>query len=144
MAGSASFGMDVDVRDFIHFGEALAEAAAMVELETTAKLHTASEVVVERAKSTIAPFSQSIPGTIHALSDGAEIRIEADGVLAGLFDLGNRGGSEGTFKHPVFAGVTVVDQPMHPFLGVSLDAEGDEIERRMLEVVDEAVGIAIK
>lgn len=56
-------------------------------------------------------------------SDAAYRRAEEGVVIAGLFELGNKGGGKsdksrerGQFRHPVFATDTWVNQEMHPFL----------------------------
>lgn len=86
-------------------------------------------------------------------SDAAQKRLEkqAQGVvIAGLFELGNTGGSKsasasesGRFRHPVFGSDKWVDQPMHPFLAPAAEKNAAVIEERVVGALDEATRIIV-
>ena len=72
----------------------------------------------------------------------------ADVAIAGLFELGNKGGSRsaastrrGVFRHPVFGhrDIDWPDQPMHPFLRPAEIATMPEIRRTMTRTLTEAL-----
>lgn len=67
--------------------------------------------------------------------------------LAGLFELGNKGGRSGgggVFRHPVYGNRNNwVQQPTHPFLAAALQAKALESQQLILDAVDETIATVI-
>jgi hypothetical protein len=111
------------------------------------KLREAGALVAEEAKSNVGHYSSSIPPTIKVRTSGTTVSVVAKGVLASLFEFGNKGSgsSGGSFRHPLFGNWDYPqEQPMHPFLSKAMKDKGEEAVSLILEALDEAIREAVE
>lgn len=116
--------------------------------ELRKELRAAGEEIADEARARAGMYSKSIPPTIKVRtsiqSRQAEIRIKAGSAqvpLAGLFELGNKGGKAhgGKFRHPVFGDTsTWASQRMHPFLAPAVKRHEATVLARVGKAVDAA------
>jgi hypothetical protein len=141
----SSGGLSVDTRDFQKFAKALRKAQPLLATKMRVKLREAGQLVADKAKENVAPFSTSIPPRIKVRTSGVTVSVIATGDLAGLFELGNKGGSaSGEFRHPLFGNMNVwYAQPMHPFLGKALEEKSEEAVELILEALTEAMEFVV-
>lgn len=132
-----------DTHEFTAFARTLKKVAPEIRAKMMMRLRMAGALVAEDARARASEFSTSIPPSIKVRISAASVVVEAGhGVpLAGLSELGNKGGSPaGFFRHPVFGNQDVwVNQRMHPFLAPAAEAKGYEAERAAVSALDEAV-----
>jgi hypothetical protein len=109
------------------------------------KMRALGLVVAKEAKER-AGFSTRIPKSIVVRTSGFNVKVAAGGPKApGAAPLENKGKS-GSFRHPVFgngrrgtSSTPWVDQPARPFLGPAMDAKAEEVEKGVLDAVDDAL-----
>ena len=137
-----------DARDFRAVAKALRMAAPQAARELKKDLRAAGMIVANRAKEIAAEHSQKIPPTIKVRVASTTVAVVAggkDAPQAGLFELGNTGGSKsaaasrrGEFRHPVFGNREVwVKQEMHPFLTPAAAEVGPEFEAEFEKTLNE-------
>jgi hypothetical protein len=127
----------IDTHDYKDFARNLRRTEPLIAKSMRTKLRAAGAVVATEAKSIVGQSSSSIPPTVKVRTSGVSVSVIATGVLAGLFELGNKGsGGGGTFRHPVYGNMMAwASQPMHPFLSKALESK--------IEAVTEMVGVAL-
>jgi hypothetical protein len=140
----------LNTKEVSSFLRALKKAEPDIRKHLRERLRLVGAVVAEDAKSRVRPYSSSIPETIKVRVSGMNVSVVAgggDNAIAGLFELGNQGGSSssaatgrGVFRHPVFGDRDWwVDQPMHPYLSVALASHISEVDLAALAAVDATV-----
>jgi hypothetical protein len=69
------------------------------------------------------------------------LRGASESALAGLYELGNKGGSPGSFRHPVFGQMDQdwETQEGFPFLKPAADKKAPEVEAAVLQALDETM-----
>jgi hypothetical protein len=136
-----SGSISVDTRDFKSFARALRKAEPLLAKSMRTKLRAAGQLVADEAKSNVDQYSSTIAGTIKVRTSGTTVSVVAKGVLAGLFEMGNKGSSGGgTFRHPVFGNQDVwVNQKMHPFLSKALADKEEAAVALILDALEEAM-----
>lgn len=109
-----------NVRDWKEFADKLEHASEKVAPEIQRALLAFGEhFKTEAQRRAAAAGSTSIPPGIHVVPLPHAVMIRAEGVLAVLWEKGNKGSDpeSPTFSHPVFGDETVkVNQPKHPFM----------------------------
>lgn len=134
--------ISVDTSDFKNFARDLRAADPALAASLRKKLKEAGDIVAVDARAR-ASFSKQIAPTIRTSVRVTSVSVSARGVLADLMELGNKGGSVGAFRHPVFGNKNVwVSQSMHPYLQPAVDAKGDEACERIFDALDDAVRVA--
>jgi hypothetical protein len=135
----------VNTDDLKLFARALRRSAPLIAKSMRSKLRDAGALVAVEAKTNVAEFSSSIPPTVKPSISGVNVSVVAKGVLAGLFEYGNKGSSGGgTFRHPYW-GVWPENpkpQAMHPFLNKALASKADEASELIGTALDEAIDTA--
>lgn len=142
-------GSGIDTSDFRAVAKALRQAQPELARELRKSLRKAGEIVAVEARSLAEKDSKSIPPTIKVRVASATVSVVAggkDAPVAGLFELGNTGGSKsasasrkGVFRHPVFGNRDVwVNQPMHRFLAPAAASRAMQVERAVLGALDQA------
>jgi hypothetical protein len=154
-------GSGIDTSEFKGVALALKAAQPMLRLELVRSLNAAGDLVAKDAAAIVAPYSESIPPTIKRRRRGVSVVVQAGGgrmwqylpaptsgqveesPLAGLFEMGNKGGSKsaaatgrGVFRHPVFNTGEWVDQEMHPFLSVAGKRNQAKVDALVYEALD--------
>ena len=87
----------------------------------------------------------------YNLFEGRELKRQEEGVvIAGLFEMGNKGGKSaaaierGVFRHPVFGNKDKwVNQSMHPFLVPAGKKNEAEVLALVLEALDEVTRVIV-
>jgi hypothetical protein len=138
-----------DARGFKGLSKACKLAQPELRLKLLRNLRAVGEVVAKDAKTIIEPYSETIPPTIKTQVRGEAVLVKAGGGtvhIAGLFELGNHGGSKsasasksGVFRHPVFGKPPWVSQPMRPFLAPALAKNAALVDEMAEAALNEAV-----
>lgn len=110
----------INASEFRKAARALRLAQPMLYAELGRSLKEAGNAVANDARVISGEHSESIPETIRVKRRGLAVAVVAGGAdvpIAGLYELGNKGGKSGsTFRHPVYGKDVWVDQPRFPFL----------------------------
>lgn len=147
MARSTAVGnhFAIDTRDMKDLTKALRKAAPELVTDMRKDVRKAGVIVAEEAKRKAGEHSKSIPPTIKVRASGATVAVTAGkGVpLAGLYELGNKGGNPAseTFKHPIFGEWVTGEgyQKRYPFLALAAEATIVQTEAAIAEAVDKCV-----
>lgn len=139
-------GIGIDATALRKLAKDLRAAAPELSTELRIQLRAAGEVVAADARTRAEAASKTIPPSIKVRVSGLTVSVVAGGngvPLAGLMELGNKGGRSGatTFKHPVF-GTWVTSTPpqnMHPYLGPAAVANETEFEAAAFGAIDTVV-----
>lgn len=127
-AGGVGTGISMDAHELTRLAEDLWAGARNIDPRASYMLIDIGKQVQTKARNKASSDgSLQIPPTIRGgLVTPHEYRIEAGGEsvpIAGLWELGNRGGSERstTFRHPVWGNKNVwVEQNRYPYLQPAL------------------------
>lgn len=132
----------IDTTDLHDLAKALRKAAPELSKDLRTDLRKAGAIVATEAKKKASEHSKSIPPTIKLRAAGATVAVSAGkGVpLAGLYELGNKGGKPGSFRHPLFGDWSYPQvQKGYPFLAVAAEATIVETEKAVGEAVERCV-----
>ena len=140
-------GSGIDTRDFRNVVKVLRKASPQSARELRKNLRSAGVIVAAKAKEIAGEHSEKIPPTIKVRVSSTTVAVVAggkDAPTAGLFELGNTGGSKsaaasrrGEFRHPVFGHREVwVKQEMHPFLAPAAESTAPEFTAKVEETLD--------
>lgn len=138
-------GTGIDTRSFAKFARALRKTAPDLAKELATRLRAAGMVVAHAAQENALPSAQ-IPPTVKVRVSAVTTKIVAGGpAIAGLWELGNKGGSGAEFTHPVFGNRAVwVKQPTHPFLRPAMEDHADEARASVLEGLDAVIARVVE
>lgn len=140
-------GLAIDTRDFANLSRALRKASPELAAEFRGELRAIGQIVADEAKRIAEESSESIPPTIRVSVRLATVSVlagDGENAIAGLFELGNKGGGKsqaaskrGTFRHPVFGNRDVwVNQDMHPYEKPAQERTMAQVDAALLQVLD--------
>lgn len=123
----------------------MGEAADKVGRELTKPVPVIAEEIAERAREIARPHSEKVADSIKVepgMPGSARIVAGGEGAEVGVYwETGSRGRARANyFVHPVFAqpgkDAVYVQQPRHRFLRPAINADRENIARRLDEAVD--------
>lgn len=144
----------IDTRDFKAVAKALRKAQPTMRTALLRNLKAVGEIVAVDARAIASENSTTIPPTIKTRVRGVGVSVIAGGgevAIAGLFELGNKGGGKsqsasrsGVFRHPVFGDRSNwVEQPMHPFLASAGEKNRAKTDAAVLAALDEVTTVIV-